>query len=165
MARTPVPTVEDIQRLNEERQRTQAAPVVPKLQHELAVRQLEEKVRALQSQLSLSLPEALTPAKLREGLDEILKRFGVEPVEEVIKILTDRDEAGRYHLTAKDRAHLWMELMQYRMPKLRSMEHSGTVDANLTLVVMKFSTNEVIERKAIPLDTDSETVDVEVTKS
>lgn len=157
MKRTLVPTAAEIAEINKKR----AKGISPGPPGEVA---LQRRVKELEAQLAvLSAPGQLTPAELRSNLDDILRKYGVEPAEEVVKLLTP-DIHGNFQLGPKDRAALWMELLQYRMPKLRSVEHSGKVDSNLTLVIMKYATGEVIEKKAIMLDADPIEVEIGKTK-
>jgi hypothetical protein len=155
--RTVVPSVEDIRA----RMQAQAAGQVP---DSIEVIALKKQVELLQGQVAvMSDAKKLNPAELRLGLDNILKKYGVEPAEEVVKLLMP-NENGEYQLTPKERTAYWLELMQYRMPKLRAMEHSGKVDQELTLVVMKFSTGEEVIRKPLKFEKDN-SIEVEVTKS
>lgn len=158
--KTPVPTVEDIQRRMADLRegRTPEAPETLTLRAK--IRDLEGQVATLEA---ATAQKKLTPQEMREGLDEIFRRYGVEPAEEVIRLLTSVDAEGRHMLQAHERAKIWLELLQYRMPKLRAIEHSGRVDSNMTLVIMKYSTNEVIESRPLTL-ADQEPIDVEITK-
>lgn len=161
MSRTRrVPTVEELRSLHIQREAARIAGVmeVP------AVFEMSVRIRELESELQgyRSAPNKLTVADMRQGLDAILKRHGVEPADEAIKILLDPES----RLSPKERAHMWLELMQYRMPKLKAIDHTGRVDGNLTLVVMKFGTNEVMSERPLQIDkTSGDVIEVEVTRS
>jgi len=157
MTRTrKVPTVEEIRSLNVQRAAAGAMETPAICAMRARIKELEFQVRKFNE-----APDKLTPTEMRQGLDEILRRHGVEPADEAIKILMDPES----NLSDKDRAQMWLELMQYRMPKLRSMEHSGRIDSSLTLVVMKFGSNEVLSERPLQIDAQTESIDVEVVKN
>jgi len=164
--RTPVPTAAEIAK----RLEAQRLGVVPDSPEVMCLKaELAESQRQLQSlrEANLALetnPKKFTAAEMRHSLDEIFRKYGVEPAEEVVKLLTEVDEKGELRMSRDQRAKVWLELMQYRTPKLRAMEHSGKVDTNMTILVVKYSTNEVIEKRPFQLP-DPEPIDVEVKRS
>jgi hypothetical protein len=151
-----VPTVEEIKSLNVQRAAAGAMETPAICAMRARIKELEFQVKKFNE-----APDKLTPIEMRQGLDEILRRHGVEPADEAIKILMDPES----NLSDKDRAQMWLELMQYRMPKLRSVEHSGRIDSSLTLVVMKFGSNEVLSERPLQIDAQTESIDVEVVKN
>jgi hypothetical protein len=90
-----------------------------------------------------NLRRKLNPAELRKSLEAILEAHGVEPAEELIKMATERNEQGQLILPPGERLRIWSELLQYRMPKLKSTEMSGQIDHTITVVVRKFGSNVV----------------------
>lgn len=137
----------------------QGIPVVT----ESEVLTLRNKVVALENQLAKrqeSLAErGPCPATLRAKLDTLLEHYNVEPAEQVIKILMEKDDSGQFVLGPKDRAELWMDLNQYRMAKLKAVELSGKVDQSITYNVIMFSKDphggapreELLETKTIDI--------------
>lgn len=68
----------------------------------------------------------------------ILEELGVEPAKELIKMALEEDAKGQLALSSDQRIKIWSELLQYQQPKLKSVEHSGKVDQELTIIVKKF---------------------------
>lgn len=118
---------------------------------------LRNQVRELEAEVMRHRDKgSISPAELRNDLDSILKRYGVEPIEELLKLLMERGPDGNLLMGVMDRAEVWQNLLQYRMPKLRAVEHTGTVNQQVNIVVMKFGTQEVIERRPLVLDVKTE---------
>ena len=74
-----------------------------------------------------------TPTELRKVLDLILQHYDVEPMLELVKMGMDSA-----NVSPELRAKIWMELQSYRMPKLKSIEHSGTVRHQHNVVIVRF---------------------------
>lgn len=161
MGKQHVPTAAEIR----ERIRLRDTGIVLESMETLRLRQKAKDLEREVAQLK-DTPKPLAPQDLRDGLDKIFAKFGVEPAEEVIKILQATqlvDGIERPMLSASERAKIWLELLQYRAPKLRSIEHSGKIQQDLQVVIMRFSDGKEIETKKVPLDSD--VIDVTVTKS
>lgn len=109
---------------------------------------LRSRVAELQGQLDRA---RVSPTAMKLTFDAICERHGVEPADELIRIATARDEEGRHILPAKERASIWADLLQYRMPKLRATEVSGKIDHSLTIVVQRFGSGEKLSEKRIDM--------------
>ncbi len=127
---SPVYTAEDIRKMNE-RKAAGKSPVPPKS----AGAVLQSRVKDLQEEvdrLRRLEHERPTRATLVADLVAIFKKYGVEPVEELIRMATQEG------LSPDQRIKVWTELAAYRHPKLKSVEVNGQVDMNFTIVVKKF---------------------------
>ena len=71
-------------------------------------------------------------ADLRRVMDIVMEHFGVEPIVELVRM------ASQETLDPSLRAKIWMELQSYRMPKLKSVEHTGTVNHQHNVVIVRF---------------------------
>lgn len=115
--------------------------------------QLRARVTDLEQQVAraevVQERKRLSPNELKARLDELFDRYGVEPAEELIQLATGLNAEGAPLLNVQDRIRVWTELLQYRMPKLRSMELSGKVDTDLTLKIVRFSDGAVLETRKI----------------
>ena len=111
---------------------------------------LKTKVAELQEKLErqelAAATKGPTTQSLRKDLDKLFSHYDIEPAEELIKIATEKNENGSFKLTSIERAQIWENLMQYRMPKLRATEKSGKVEHNLTIKVVTFSVKPEEER-------------------
>lgn len=110
--------------------------------------QLQERLAVLESRKKLS------PADRHRTLDQICEKYGVEPAEELIKMVMERNDDGTWRLSNDQRIKILSELQQYRMPKLKSIEVQGTVDHTLTVVVKKFGDIEEKVVRTFDIDAD-----------
>lgn len=99
-------------------------------------------------------------AKDRRGLfDALLLKYGVEPAEEILKMLTD-SENPHYISDPQTRLDTWQKLMEYRTPKLKSVEHEGATDNVYNIVVVRYGDDgkavqeKAPERMATPIDVE-----------
>lgn len=100
--------------------------------------------------LSLVPPDPKVDNKfLRDTLARMLKKYGVEPAEELVKMAVARDASGEFVLTTDQRIRVWEGLMAYQMPKLKAIEMSGTIDHELTVVVRRFDVDTVVDRRKL----------------
>lgn len=91
---------------------------------------------------------------MRGKLDELIKRHGCEPADELLRMTMERvpvvngegvplmDAEGRpimrWALPPELRANVLLKLMEFRMPKLRSTETQGQMDVDVRVVVVRF---------------------------
>lgn len=130
------------------------------LHQQLKISATEDQNLALR-QAVLESPIA-TNANLRTLLDQLFKRHGVEPAEELLKMAMKRDAIGNFELTTDQRIKVWAELLAYRMPKLKAQEVSGQIDHSLTVIVRKFGDGDtLIERSAKKIEVP---IEVEIKK-
>lgn len=123
------------------------------LKLKVATKRLEHVVDNLQDEINRNEIEKkkASPVEMRRQLGEILEKYGIEPAEELIKLATEVDGNGKLVATRSERTKIWTEILQYRMPKLKSVEMSGTVDNTITVVVRKFGGDTIVERDAHPV--------------
>jgi hypothetical protein len=88
-------------------------------------------------------------AKDRRGLfDALLLKYGVEPAEEILKMMTDRNNP-HYISDPQTRLDTWQKLMEYRTPKLKSVEHEGASDNIYNVVVIRYGDDgKAVQEKA-----------------
>jgi hypothetical protein len=117
---------------------------------------LQERNKDLEEQvMKLTRHQKMTPQERHKTLDEIVRKYGIEPAEELIRMCAERAENGAYILSPDQRIKILTELQQYRMPKLKSIEMQGTVDHTLTVVVKKFG-DHVQEKVVRTFDIESD---------
>ncbi len=78
------------------------------------------------------------PTDLRAKLEEILRDARLEPMLELVTMVMETNAEGRHVLTQDQRIKVLLELQQYRMPKLRSMEVRAEVDMTVNVKVVRF---------------------------
>lgn len=88
-----------------------------------------------------STKKTLTPAEVREKLEEILVNRKIEPVEMLLDMVVSKDEDGKPLLSNGDRIRILSELNSYRMPKLKAVETHVEHDMNISVFVKEFDDN------------------------
>jgi hypothetical protein len=91
----------------------------------------------------------LSPVEMRAKFDEILQNLDIEPAEELLRMATQRTPNGGFVLTDDQRIRIFTELNQYRMPKLKSIEQTGTVQHDHRVLIMRFGDSEAA---AVPIE-------------
>jgi hypothetical protein len=109
------------------------------------IEERDTEIEELRAKLAKA-EKSTSPAKMRGIIDELCNKYGVEPAEELIKLATERDAMGQFVLPNGERIKIWSELIQYRMPKMKSLEVQGQVDHNITIKVVSFRDNKTIEQ-------------------
>lgn len=80
----------------------------------------------------------LTTADLRIQFEKFLEKEGIEPAQELVRMVMAQDEQGRFALSPDQRIKILLELNQYRMPKLKATENTGTVQHDHRVVIVKY---------------------------
>jgi hypothetical protein len=99
----------------------------------------------------------LTSSARRGILDALLTKYGVEPAEEILKMLCEPTNAN-YIVDPLLRLETWQRLMEYRTPKLKSVEHEGGGDVNYNITVIRYGEDgkaiqdKGAERNVTPVD-------------
>lgn len=120
-----------------ERQRTEAKAA----QLAQEVEFLKDKVASIDV---LKAGKKLTPQQIREGIDILFQKYDFSPVEELIKLAMSTENEG---LSAR----ICMHLMEFILPKLKSVEVSGSVDHNHTVVIRRFGkSDEALPQPRVP---------------
>ena len=91
-----------------------------------------EALSAIKAKIeSLRKGKKLTPAQIREGLDLLFQQYDFSPVESLVKLaMCTQDENLQ--------ARVCMFLTELVLPKLKSVEVSGSVDHTHTVVIRRF---------------------------
>lgn len=114
-----IPTVEQIRQRLKDPDFQFSTPVEQK------VRDLEKKVVALRA------GKGMSTAELREGLHALFGKYNFNPVEELILLSQGTNDEG---LSAK----INIFLSELLVPKLKSVEVSGTIDHNHVVVIRRY---------------------------
>jgi hypothetical protein len=93
---------------------------------------LQKSVETLQAEAAaLARKPNMTPAKMREGIKELFDRYNFNPVEELIIESQSTDDVSLA-------TRINMFLTEFFVPKLKSVEVSGTIDHNHAVVIRRF---------------------------
>jgi hypothetical protein len=149
VARSKVMTAAEIRQRDEY---IAAGRVWPPVEEHVALR--EENAALVERVEKLTRHQKMTPQERIKTLDEICRKHGIEPAEELIRMCAERNPDGTFLLSPDQRIKILTELQQYRMPKLKSIEMQGTVDHTLTVVVKKFG--DVKEKVVRTYDIESD---------
>jgi hypothetical protein len=138
---TRVPSVEEIQRLNELREAREKGIEPP----------IRASVVRIEAPPVGVIPTDQTPPKTLAEVEEkthltvaeILKREQIDPIEELLTMYNERDEDpdspnyGKFVMSRAERVSLMKEIMRYQHPTLKAVEHKGNVaDQKITVVLM-----------------------------
>ena len=80
----------------------------------------------------------LSPIELRAKLDTCLADAGLEPAAELARMVMEKNARDEFLLGPGDRIKILSELNQYRMPKLKAVENTGTVTHDHKVLIMRF---------------------------
>jgi hypothetical protein len=122
----PVPSVEDIRQRMKDPNWRPATPLEAKMQ------ELQMRVKEMASSKKMS------PRELREGLSLLFEKHNFNPVEELILQSQRTDNEG---LAVK----INIFLSELLVPKLKSVEVSGSVDHTHTVVIRRYGPDGRIE--------------------
>jgi len=148
--RTPVPSVEEIQARAEGREYVPPPPPVVVQDPAIIKERDKERARAdgLREEVErLRNVQNMRPSRMQmvEEISSIFKKYSVEPLEELLKLGISGS------LTNDQKIKVWSELASYRHPKLKSVEMTGAVDMNFTIVVRKFGEPIKVGGGEVPL--------------
>lgn len=79
----------------------------------------------------------------RSGLvvSQILENAGINPVQELVDAYMEReddpmsDNFGKFKMSPGERRSLMKEMLKYTHPQLKNIDHSGTVDNRITVII------------------------------
>ena len=92
------------------------------------LKQIERKIKDVEM---ASKTKKMSPAEMRAGIELLYQKYNFNPVEELIVTAQQTDDAS---LSTR----ICMFLTEFLVPKLKSVEVSGTVDHNHTVVIRRF---------------------------
>ena len=78
-------------------------------------------------------------AQTRSVMDSLVERHGVEPADELMRMVMERNDQGRFVLSEALRVKILLELHSYRAPKMRATENHHVHDHNVLVVQKNFS--------------------------
>ena len=108
---------------------------------EQQVERLTRKVAALSQ--SVKNGKRLTPTEIRQGIDLLFQKYQFSPVEELIITAQNTDDQN---LSTR----ICMFLTEFMLPKLKSVEVSGTVDHQHTVVIRRFGPEGKVVDTPVP---------------
>ena len=112
----------------------------------------EKKVNELAKKLeAIREKPKMTPAQLREGLDLLFSKYDFSPAEELIRTSMQTDDVSLA-------TRINMFLLEFVLPKLKSVEVSGTIDHNHVVVIRRFGQPDepakILGRIQSPIDAE-----------
>lgn len=124
------------------------APSIDKQRTQAKTAQLGREVEFLKDRVAkidaMRLGRKLTPQQIREGIDSLFQQYDFSPVEELIKLAMSTENEG---LSAR----ICMHLMEFILPKLKSVEVTGQVEHTHTVVIRRFGREDVqLESPRVP---------------
>ena len=123
--------------------------------------QLREENERLKAELAtLKTRGKMTLSEQRQSLDKILEKYGVHPVEELVRLAVSKKPDGTDELSKDQQIRIWTEIAQYQVPKLKSVEQHSQVDHTHTIIIRRFGDKALSTPKTI--DIPSERVREEV---
>jgi uncharacterized membrane protein YheB (UPF0754 family) len=134
--KTYVPTPEEIrQKLRGEIPKSEVEHKVKNVIDDAADRaheSIERQAKKVLSKLNEDVTrKKLTPLELRQGLDLLFQKYNFSPVEELIRVAQSTDSETTMVSICKF-------LTEFMIPKVKSVEVSGSVDHNHTVVIRRF---------------------------
>ena len=103
---------------------------------------LGQKLDVVQKQIeqlrAAKAAKKMTPSEIRQGLDLLMQKYNYSPLENLI--ITSQQTDNESLSTKID-----MFLLEFLLPKLKSVEVSGQVDHTHTVVIRRFGSDGRIE--------------------
>jgi type I site-specific restriction-modification system R (restriction) subunit len=120
--------------------------------------QLSSKVKSLEKALQTKGDDA-DIEELKKEVDQnisaILAKHGVTPVDELIKIATEKDDKGQFTASRDQRIRIWQDMLQYTNSKLRSVEMHGMIKGDFRIQLVNYGAEgQILEEKPLVLDAD-----------
>ena len=99
---------------------------------------------------------AMTNSDRRNILDAVLKKYEMEPAEELVKML--KDPADPHFITDTDtRVRVLQDLMQYRMPRLKAVEVTEKHEMELNITILRIGEDGSTKNEPLPKRLSRET--------
>ncbi len=143
-----VPSVDEI--MAKMRRESNQRNVAPIEQRQAREKSLESRVEALTEEVRrMPRPGKMTAAELREAMEVVFQKYDMDPMDELVRIVMERNPDGAFILDADQRIRVLGELLSYRMPKLKAMEVGGAVAVQHTINIVRYGEDgkRVIESK------------------
>jgi len=106
---------------------------------DLISKTVEDKVEQAINELAITkLGKKFTPREIREGLDLLFQKHDFSPIERLIDIAKNTDDEQLEVSICKF-------LVKFLVPELKSVEVTGQVDHNHTVVIRRFGPDGRIE--------------------
>lgn len=140
-----VPSVEELR--ERRKQQAQGLPPVTVAQQTRLLQENEALKKSLADLTERGTKGLLSPTEFRATIMQLFQEFKVHPVRELLVMYHEENARGRL-LTVEQRIHVMELLMQYTLPKMKTMEITGEVNQNITVTVKRYG-----EGTAIPVST------------
>jgi len=153
-----VPTAEEIKKLLAVK--AAGGPLLSAVE-QVAMQQKHADLQSKYDKAMLQQRGKLSISEARTTLESLCIKHGIQPAEELLLMVKQKDKNGCALLTVDQRIKILSELLGYQMPKLKAVETHSLTDMNLTVVVRKFGDNvtEKMIKKAVQLQVEGEVVD------
>lgn len=99
-------------------------------------KELSKSPRTLKAAVISCLEPGLTTSQLRDYVLQKCRERDYDPIDELIKLARNGDISGR------DRVKIHSEMVQYLVPKLRSMDVKADVNMDINVNIVRFSDEE-----------------------
>lgn len=114
------------------------------------VQGLKERVESLTSDVKR---KRKGPKEMQEAMFLLMEKYDFTPMEELFKMATEKTPGGEYVLDAsqdkKLRADILMKLMEFVVPKLKSVDVTGTVDHNHQIHILRYGEDGKVTKEAL----------------
>ncbi len=105
---------------------------------------------------SMKKSAGMTPVQIRQGLDLLFQKYDFNPAEELIRTSMETDDVSLA-------TRINMFLVEFVLPKLKSIEVSGSIDHNHSVVIRRFGPGgEIQDSPAKVLGRITKPIDAEV---
>lgn len=132
----------------------QAAETVSLRQQVIDLKEKSEKPKALTAQLRSALADILAKHKITAAFEPLVE-LALE------KHPPGHQLEGRFVCDVDQRIRIWIELLQYQMPKLRAIEVAGEIDNTINITIRKFDDSGSVRRVETAVQNNA-TIDVPV---
>lgn len=100
------------------------------------VNSLEERLKEVKSLITTR--GRRSPTELRAALGDLFDAYDFSPAEELVRMVMEKNEDGRFVLEPGLRTKILSELQSYVMPKLSATKVEGHVDHSHTVLVVRY---------------------------
>jgi len=109
-----------------------------------------DAIQALQTQVNEMMEKKIhSPDELRLHLQDMQRKHGCDPLEEMVRIVMEKRPDGKYVLGSEARVRVLEMLNSYSLPKLRSMEITGKMDVSHTINIVRFGDDGSIRQEKL----------------
>ncbi len=143
------------------------------ISHEVVDETIESKVvKAMEKLKEDRAGKLLSASEMRAALFSICAKYDIDPMEELVKYTLPQKVRNKLGLTdevsVEMRVKVLSDLVGYMIPKLKSVEVSGTVDHEHHIEIVRYGEDGTVRREKVTPNTapviQGPMIDVEVAK-